>query len=203
MSCEDHSVYSYEKSTAPLLGVNAAKMTHKVKYQSDSEWDFVLDDFRGPVDLCLNLPHYRARSQPVDHRMSMFIGGGTEPIKLKVRRNAISRSKFYLEIQATTADTTVWLPSDFNGQIHHGGRAAFSPGFVNRVLRNVRFNEDVVRPQDDEVVVVSNGLVTFKMWDVETGAPENGTKEHIRRLFGCSRKEPTSAIDWDFLVRDC
>ncbi|EAU88095.1 hypothetical protein CC1G_11518 [Coprinopsis cinerea okayama7 len=202
MSSEGHSTYSYEKSTASLLNGAPTRGTHKVKYQGDSEWDFQIDGVDVPVDLSLNLPHYRARHQPVDHRMSMFIGGEREPIKLKVCRTVSSRSRFYLEIQADASDVTVWLPSDFKGQIHYGGKASFSAGFVNRIMRNVRFNEPVEKIEQDGVVVVTRGHVTFRMWDMETGAPENGTKEQLKRFFGCTRKAPTNAIDWDFLVRD-
>lgn len=37
-----------------------------------------------PVDISLALPHYRARNQPVDHRLAMFISTESSPIKLKV-----------------------------------------------------------------------------------------------------------------------
>lgn len=115
----------------------------------------------------------------------------------------VSRSRFYLEVQASTSDVTVWLPSDFKGQIHHTGKACFSPGFVNRILRNVRINEEGQNLQEDELVVATQGQVTFKMWDVTTCAPENGTKESLKRIFGCSRRTPeTCGIDWDCLLKD-
>lgn len=204
MSSETQSVYSYEKSTTPLLGCQPTRGTYKIKYQGDSsEWDMHLDAVDAPIDLSLNLPHYRARYQPVDHRMSMFVGGEREPIKLKLCRTVANCNKFYLEVQAVSSDVTIWLPSDFKGKIHYGGKAIFSAGFVNRVLRNVRANVDgVKRLCEDEVVVVTRGTVTFKMWDVETGSPESCTKESFKRFFGCSRKTPITTIDWDCLVRE-
>ena len=57
---------------------------HKVKYQHGADWDFQIEDRDAPIDLSLILPHYRARYQPVDHRMTMFVAGNTESIKLKV-----------------------------------------------------------------------------------------------------------------------
>jgi hypothetical protein len=49
-------------------------------------WDFHLDIAHKPVDLSLVLPHYRARNQPIEHRMSMFVGNESHPMKLKVVR---------------------------------------------------------------------------------------------------------------------
>ena len=63
--------------------------TCKVKYRGDDDWDFFLDvsHRRKPTDLSLILPHYRARHQPVDHRMSMFVStASTSPMRLKVVR---------------------------------------------------------------------------------------------------------------------
>lgn len=115
-------------------------------------------------------------------------------------------SKFYLEVLAETSDVTVWLPSDFKGQIHHSGKATFSPCFTKRILRNVRLNES--EPQEiyneDSVVVVTRGHVTFRMWDVQTSSPENTRNDLLSKLFGCSRKAPEheTAIDWDYLLKD-
>ncbi|TFK27336.1 hypothetical protein FA15DRAFT_701947 [Coprinopsis marcescibilis] len=203
MSSEGHSTYSYEKLSvsSPLLGGFPIRGTYKVKYQGDAEWDFQVEAMDVPIDLSLNLPHYRARHQPVEHRMSMFVAGESEAIKLKVCRT-LSRSRFFLEVQADTSDVTVWLPSDFKGQIHYGGKASFSPGFINRVLKNVRFNEAGEARGQDEVVIETMGHVSFRMWDMDAGAPENCTKEHLKRIFGCSRKQPATLIDWDCLVRD-
>lgn len=86
---------------------------------------------------------------------------------------------------------TVWLPSDFKGRIHHSGRATYSAGFINRILKNVLLNrdqdEDVV---DDHVVVYTRGTISFRMWDAVTCKPENLQKETIKRIFGCGRKKP-------------
>jgi hypothetical protein len=54
----------------------------------------------------------------------------------------------------------------------------------------------------DEVIVNSRGPVSFRMWDVNTGAPEKTHKETFRRIFGCSKQAPETAIDWDFLLDD-
>jgi len=195
----NHSMCSYEKDT-PL----SPSGTHKVKYHPHDEWDFHLDTTDKPIDLSLALPHYRARNQPVEHRMNMFIAGAAAPIKVKVCRH-YPRSKFCLEIQAGTSDVTVWLPSDFKGQIHHSGRATFSAGFINRVIRNVRFNDPDCEEEnftEDDVVVCTRGRITFRMWDIQTCAPENPQKETLKRMFGYTRKAPQPDIDWDFLLDD-
>jgi len=174
-----------------------------VKYQSDDDWDFHLDVPNHPIDLSLTLPHYRARHQPVDHRMSMFIGGDSAPIKVKVCRH-YSRSRFYLEVQAGTSDVTIWLPSDFKGQIYHTCKASFSAGFTNHILQNARLNEPNYNgtSDEDDVVVATRGRVTFRMWDIRTQAPEKKQCEALKRMFGCARKAPETAIDWDFLLED-
>ncbi|KAF5386562.1 hypothetical protein D9615_001905 [Tricholomella constricta] len=202
----DHSMYSsqysYDKEKL-LVDPASAHGTHKVKYQPDHDWDFQLDIPHQPIDLSLALPHYRARHQPVDYRMSMFIGSDTAPIKVKVCRH-YPRSRFYLEIQGGTSDVTVWLPSDFKGQIHHSAKATYSAGFVNRIMQHVRINEpeyDEVHDEDD-VVVCTRGRITFRMWDIQTHAPENTQREALKRMFGCTRKAPETAIDWDFLLED-
>ncbi|KAF8188359.1 hypothetical protein BJ912DRAFT_1042556 [Pholiota molesta] len=202
MSLSDHSTLCLEKST-PLLNQLSARGTQKVKYHEESDWDFHLDAAQKAIDLSLILPHYRARNQPVDHRMTMFVGNDSAPIKLKVCRN-FPRSKFYLEVVGETSDVTIWLPSDFKGQIHYNGRPSFSAGFVNRVLRNVRLNERGGSDYniEDALVISTLGHVTLRMWDVQTCSPENSQKESLKRLFGCSRKAPETTIDWDFLLKD-
>jgi hypothetical protein len=114
------------------------------------------------------------------------------------------RSNFYLEVQGGTSDVTLWLPSDFRGHIHHTKKAAFSPGFVNRIMRNVHLNEEVYEDEGngDGVIVCTDGRVEFRMWDIHTGAPESLGKETWKRMFGCSKKAPETAIDWDFLLDD-
>lgn len=117
----------------------------------------------------------------------------------------VPRCKFYLEVRAKTSNVTVWLPSDFKGHIRHSGRASYSAGFVNRILSNVRFNEDTLDQWDtDEVVVDTTGAVTFRMWDVRAAAPENSRKETLKRMFRGSQKPEgvRRGINWDFLLDD-
>ncbi|KZT28664.1 hypothetical protein NEOLEDRAFT_1175523 [Neolentinus lepideus HHB14362 ss-1] len=187
--------------------------TQRVHFQGGKDWDFGLET-TGHIDLSLVLPHYRARNQPISHRMSMYIGNDSGPIKVKVCRQLPSRTPFYLEIQADDSDVTVWLPSDFRGRIEHScPKAAFSAGFTNRIMQNVRINEPadalsmsyMYSPLDiqDEVVVHTDGAVTFRMWDIQTCAPENRGKETWKRMLGCcAKKAPETAIDWDFLLED-
>ncbi|KAF8162870.1 hypothetical protein B0H34DRAFT_856487 [Crassisporium funariophilum] len=198
----DHSTLCYEKSR-PLLDQIPTRGTHKVKYRAESDWDFHLDSREMSIDISLILPHYRARNQPIEHRMSMLLANDNAPIKLKVCRS-FPRSKFYLEVLAETSDVTIWLPSDFRGQIHHSGKAIFSAGFSNRILRNVRINSPEVQEfyNEDDVVVVTRGRVSFRMWDVQTSSPEKSHKESLKMIFGCSRKEHETAIDWDSLLKD-
>jgi len=177
--------------------------THKIHYRASSDWDFILET-QESIDMSLVIPHYRARQQPVDHRLNMFIAATTTPVKLKVCRPA-PRCKFYLEVQANMSNVTVWLPSDFKGCIRHSGRASYSAGFVNRILENVRSNEDTLDQWDtDEVVVQTMGTVTFRMWDVRANAPENSHKETLKRMFGGSKKPEgiRRGINWDFLLDD-
>lgn len=192
-----------------------------MKYHPSAEWDFQLDSEHLPIDLSLILPHYRARGQPIEHRMAMLAESQSSPVKLKVvrsarrerpnsRLNASSqcrnspRTRFYLEVQGGASDVTLWLPSDFKGQIHHAGKATFSAGFINRILRRARVNEPdgEERHDEDGVVVITRGRITFKMWDVQTSSPENTHKESLKRIFGCSWKAPETVIDWDCLLKD-
>ncbi|KAF8626386.1 hypothetical protein AX15_005035 [Amanita polypyramis BW_CC] len=153
--------------------------------------------------MSLMLPHYRARHQPVDHRMGMFVASEASQIRLKICRSVTS-SRFYLEVQASSSDVTVWLPSDFKGQIYHTGKANFSAGFVNKIMRNASFNDDLFCGQsmEDVVIVCTTGHVTFRMWDIRTRSPEIPHREAIRRMFGCNRKAPETPINWDFLLED-
>lgn len=176
--------------------------------------------------MSLVIPHYRARQQPVDHRLNMFIAAIAAPVKLKIvsphrswlfRRagglmvgdqcRPMSRCKFYLEVQANMSNVTVWLPSDFKGHIRYSGRASYSAGFVNRIMQNVWFNQDTLDQDQwdiDEVVVQTKGAVTFRMWDVRANAPENSHKETLKRVFGISKKPEgvRRGINWDFLLDD-
>ncbi|KAK2460629.1 hypothetical protein APHAL10511_007099 [Amanita phalloides] len=203
----DHSLplSDYNEKDQSLLEPVISRGSYRVKYRGQNKWDFVLDmpQRPKPMDTSLILPHYRARHQPVDHRMSMFVSSETSPIRLKICRSVAS-SRFYLELRALSSDVTVWLPSDFKGQIYHTGKATFSSGFTNRIMRNVRFNDDFFydQPMEDVVVVCTTGQVTFRMWDVRTCSPEIPHKEAMRRMFGCVRKVPETTINWDFLLED-
>lgn len=85
-----HDLSSIVPSNVPLQLHASTSGTHKVKYTPDEDWDFHLDVAHKPIDLSLALPHYRARYQPVDHRMSMFVGSETAPIRVKVVRRGLT-----------------------------------------------------------------------------------------------------------------
>ncbi|KAI6042990.1 hypothetical protein EDC04DRAFT_2878158 [Pisolithus marmoratus] len=175
--------------------------THKVHYKESCDWDFVLETSKA-IDMSLAIPHYRARHQPIDQRLRLFVAGESLPIKLKVCR-PVPRCKFYLEVEATASNVTIWLPSDFRGRICHSGKASFSAGFVNRMMANVRLNEENdSKWTGDEVLVQTEGTVTFRMWDVHTNAPEKVHKETLKRLFSCSKSTCETRINWDFLLDD-
>ncbi|KAI5981347.1 hypothetical protein EDD15DRAFT_2587972 [Pisolithus albus] len=175
--------------------------THKIHYKESCDWDFVLETPRS-IDISLAIPHYRARHQPIDQRLRLFVAGESSPIKLKICR-PVPRCKFYLEVQATASNVTIWLPSDFRGHISHSGKASFSAGFINRMMANIRLNEKGDGKWiGDEVFVHTEGTVTFRMWDVHTNAPENVHKETLKRLFSCSKNTGEARIDWDFLLDD-
>ncbi|KIK63526.1 hypothetical protein GYMLUDRAFT_40569 [Collybiopsis luxurians FD-317 M1] len=193
------STSSYGKEQNSLLRLTGS---HKVTYSPNSDWDCYVDVAQRSIDMDLVLPHYRARYQPVDHRMNMFVGTEAGPVKLKVCRN-FSRCHFYLEVQASMSDVTLWLPSDFKGRIQYSGKAKFSSGFVNRVMPNVYFtDEDNDTSGEDCVLIVTNGIIMFRMWDVQTCSPENPPKETLKRLFSCSKRAPETTMDWDFLLED-
>ncbi|KAI0761450.1 hypothetical protein BC629DRAFT_1294740 [Irpex lacteus] len=189
--------------------------SHRVKYRgasSHSMHDFVLETERRPIDVSLVLPHFRARNQPLNHRMAMYVGNDSgEPIKVKVCRNfTTARStKFSLEVHSSSnADITVWLPSDFRGHIHrssHCKRVSFSAGFTNRIMQNLHHGLGLGAMEEDEVVIHTAGQVTFRMWDIHRGEPEMRAKEACKRMFGfgwCTKRSPEVAIDWDFLLED-
>ncbi|KIK95966.1 hypothetical protein PAXRUDRAFT_826488 [Paxillus rubicundulus Ve08.2h10] len=192
------SISSFEKLT---LLRNEPRGTHKIHYDGSGDWDFILET-QEAIDMSLVIPHYRARHQPVDHRLNLFVGAEAAPVKLRICR-PVPRCKFYLEVHAATSNVTVWLPSDFRGHIRHSGRASYSAGFVNRMMANIRLNENFPDESGgDEVIVHTQGTVTFRMWDVHTSAPENPHRETWRRMFGCLKKAPETSIDWDFLLDD-
>ena len=174
--------------------------TRKIHYQPSSGWDYICKSHQEPIDLSLVLPHFRARNQPVGERLSMFISGTDAPIKVKVCRGITQRSKFLLDIRASQSNVCIWLPSDFRGHIRCASKAGFSAGFINRIMPNVQMKEPGFDGWDgDEVVVETSGTVTFRMWDVHTGAPEVTTRETLKRLFR-SKKSSGSGINWDFLL---
>jgi len=73
--------------------------SHKIKYNGSSDWDFHLDASQvdRTIDLALVLPHCRARHQPPEHRMNMFVGAESRPVDLKVvSRTSISVLRIYL-----------------------------------------------------------------------------------------------------------
>lgn len=74
------------------------------------------------------------------------------------------------------------------------------------MMANVRVNEAMSMDDNwdsDEVWVDTRGLVTFRMWDVHTNAPESQPKETLKRIFcSTSKKLPERNITWDFLLED-
>jgi hypothetical protein len=68
----------------------------------------------------------------------------------------------------------------------------------------VRLNEPgrVEDSSEDDIVVSTRGRITFRMWDIQTCAPENGQVEVLKRMFGRVKKAPETTIDWDFLLDD-
>ncbi|GBE82681.1 hypothetical protein BKA93DRAFT_822953 [Sparassis latifolia] len=120
--------------------------SHRVKYRGAGEriaYDYALETEHNPVDVSLVLPHYRARNQPLNHRLSMYVGSEQgASIKVKICRSFMpSRTtKFRLEVfSAAHTDITIWLPSDFKGHIHrssHCKKTSFSSGFTNRIMQN-------------------------------------------------------------------
>ncbi|KAI4293575.1 hypothetical protein K525DRAFT_275080 [Schizophyllum commune Loenen D] len=207
MSSPTSSEYSSLDTQSFLIRRVPPPGTYKVKY-SGARWDYYLDVPQAgeTIDMSLALPHYRARNQPIDHRMNIFVGNETGPVKLKICRNT-HRTRFSLEVSASTSDVVVWIPSDFKGTITHSGKATFSAGFVNHVAANARINDKALDAVDgdldeDVVIVSTHGTVNFRMWDVRTSAVENPQKEAIKRIFGVKRRAPESPANWDFLIQE-
>ena len=71
------------------------------------------------------------------------------------------QTKFRLEVHSTSsADVTVWLPSDFKGHIHRSSscrKVSFSAGFTNRIMKNVCLTQSR-RPS---VVSTSSGVPRY------------------------------------------
>ncbi|KAH9055933.1 hypothetical protein EDB87DRAFT_1638472 [Lactarius vividus] len=174
--------------------------THKIHYRPQQQWDFTTDADDRPVDLSLVLPHYRARSQPTGHQMSMYIHGSGE-IKSTICRQS-SRTPFFL----------IYLSSLSN--------VSLSAGFTNHILPHVRFaplsNSQYKIPGEhdedgsDEVEIQATGRITLRMWDVVEGTAESVAREALRKF--CRRvasskslragQRAQQAIDWDFLLDD-
>lgn len=74
-------------STDSLLEAPSDKSI-RVKYHGagpHSPHDLSIDYGCSPVDVALVLPHFRARNQPLNHRMSMFVGNeSADDIKVKI-----------------------------------------------------------------------------------------------------------------------
>ncbi|KAI0261058.1 hypothetical protein BC834DRAFT_973005 [Gloeopeniophorella convolvens] len=196
--------------------------THKVHYQPQQQWDFIADADEHPIDLSLMLPHYRARNQPTEHRMSMFIQSRSE-IKTAVCRKS-PRTPFLLTVCSTAeAPVTLYLPSDFSGIIRFSSsspKVSFSAGFKNHILPRVRFaraSDSQYKAADeyeedgaDEVEIFATGHITLRVWDVLEGSlesPARGTwRKMCRRAINSKSMRPeqrtVQAIDWDFLLED-
>ncbi|KAH9180240.1 hypothetical protein EDB89DRAFT_1840237 [Lactarius sanguifluus] len=195
--------------------------THKIHYRPQQQWDFTTDADDRPVDLSLVLPHYRARSQPTGHQMSMYIHSSGE-IKSTICRQS-SRTPFFLSVDSSgTAPVTLYLPSDFCGRIYlsSSSNVSLSAGFTNHILPHVRFallsNSQYKIPGEhdedgsDEVEIQATGRITLRMWDVVGGTAESVAREALRKF--CRRvasskniraeQRAQQAIDWDFLLDD-
>ncbi|CAL1703467.1 unnamed protein product [Somion occarium] len=222
-SVDSHYPSSMESLLEPPSG------SQRVKYRgagSHSAYDFSLDTEHRPIDVSLVLPHYRAKNQPIDHRLSIFTP--SRP------------TKFHLEVHSSSsADITIWLPSDFKGHIHRSSscnKVSFSAGFTNRIMKNVcltqsrrpsvvsvssgmyRYSDIYITDanphqtekwgssaEEDKVIVHTLGTVTFRMWDIHRGEPEAWCKEACKRMFGlgwCAKRSNEVEIDWDFLLED-
>lgn len=69
-------------------------------------------------------------------------------------------------------------------------------------MHNVQFNGTEQDDDYEDIVVVDTpGNITFRMWDIQTCAPENNQKEILKRMFGgYTRKAPEVPMNWDFLL---
>ncbi|KDQ59595.1 hypothetical protein JAAARDRAFT_626254 [Jaapia argillacea MUCL 33604] len=143
----------HKSSEKSLLDQHPSSLrgSHRIRYQRSQDWDFYLDASsprvaRQHVDVSLILPHYRARNQPLDHRLGMFIAGSNGgDLKVKICRQFSSRTPFHLTVHAPSSksDVTLYLPSDFKGRIVLSSSTSTSPspptlsaGFTNHILRN-------------------------------------------------------------------
>ena len=85
---DSHYPSSMESLLEPPFG------SQRVKFRGagmDSPYDYTLDSEYKPIDVSLVLPHYRARNQPIDYRLGMFVGNECdESIKVKVVSKNVS-----------------------------------------------------------------------------------------------------------------
>ncbi|KAI0318432.1 hypothetical protein OF83DRAFT_25132 [Amylostereum chailletii] len=208
-------------SSESLPGALREKLvgSQKVHYQSQRDWDFVVNSDDEPIDLTLILPHYRAYNQPTGHRMSMYIHSQRGEVKSKICRSS-PRSPFFLSVHSSgLVPVTLYLPSDFNGTIRFPVRqpkVSCSAGFNNHILPRVHFSSSTrhgsTEYDADEVEIYASGPVQLRMWDVAEGAPERSAREVIRQMYRRAssknlRVEAKSqthpqVIDWDFLLDD-
>ncbi|KAH8833901.1 hypothetical protein DL96DRAFT_1578792 [Flagelloscypha sp. PMI_526] len=209
MSSSSHSDDSSSPSAskADLLSrIHSPSGTHRVHYKPNSDWDYTLtvSGHNKAVDVDLVLPHFRAKNQPADHRLNIYLANYLGPIKAKICRS-VSRTKFYCEIRGGQSDIIVYIPSDFKGQLRYKAkRAHFSPIVAEQILPHCRSINKVLpdTADDDHIVVSTHGNVTFRMWDILSGAAEPTAPEGLKKLFGYPRRSPSpnSDSEWDFLL---
>lgn len=81
------------------------------------------------------------------------------------------QTKFRLEVHSSSsADVTIWLPSDFKGHIHRSSscrKVSFSAGFTNRIMKNVCLTQSR-RPS---VVSISSGMPRYSDIYISDVAP--------------------------------
>ncbi|KAH9934961.1 uncharacterized protein B0H18DRAFT_1082689 [Fomitopsis serialis] len=180
---------SFHSSTVKCL-LEQPTGSHRVKYHGAGDhsiWDFALETEHRPVDVSLVLPHYRARNQPFDHRLSMYVRSErAESMKVKV---------FQLEVHsASNADITIWLPSDFRGRIHrsaHCRRVSFSAGFTNRIMQNVCMTQSR-RPS--LVAAIDKHITQYSDIYISDDAGVYSEKEHWNAGYICGGTEEDEVI---------
>jgi len=63
---------------------NVSAGPHKVRYHgTGGDWDMAIENEKA-VDVSLVLPQHRARTQPLDYRMNMYVASEEGDIKVKV-----------------------------------------------------------------------------------------------------------------------
>jgi hypothetical protein len=85
---------------------NVSTGPHKVKYHGTGEdWDTTIENEKG-VDVSLVLPQHRARTQPLNYRMNMFVASEGD-VKAKV-----VSSPFVVKVLDARSDGISTVPSD-------------------------------------------------------------------------------------------